>query len=41
MSMTKTYDYVSVGPDGKRAKGKVDATNETTAAQTLCQQAWR
>jgi len=38
MSMTKTYDYVSVGPDGKRAKGKVDATNETTAAQTLRQQ---
>jgi type IV pilus assembly protein PilC len=38
MTATKTFDYVSVDTDGKRTKGKVDATNETAAAQALRQQ---
>jgi type IV pilus assembly protein PilC len=38
MSATKTFDYVSVDTDGKRSKGKVDASNEAAAAQALRQQ---
>jgi type IV pilus assembly protein PilC len=38
VTATKTYDYVTIDTDGKRAKGKVDATNEAAAAQALRQQ---
>jgi type IV pilus assembly protein PilC len=36
--ITKQYAYETIGTDGKRAKGKVEATNEATAAQALRQQ---
>ena len=35
---TRTFDYVTIDTDGKRSKGKVDATNEAAAAQVLKQQ---
>jgi len=38
MSATKTYDYQSIDHDGKRTKGKVEASNELAAAQLLRQQ---
>ncbi|MFF5231831.1 type II secretion system F family protein [Dactylosporangium sp. NPDC000521] len=38
MSATKTYDYQSIDHDGKRAKGKIEASNELAAAQLLRQQ---
>jgi type IV pilus assembly protein PilC len=38
MSMTRTFDFQSVDPAGKRAKGKIDASNEAAAAQLLRQQ---
>jgi type IV pilus assembly protein PilC len=36
--MTKTFAYQTKSAAGKRSKGTVEATNETTAAQTLRQQ---
>ncbi|MEV0563974.1 type II secretion system F family protein [Dactylosporangium sp. NPDC050588] len=38
MTATKTYDYQSIDHDGKRAKGKIEASNELAAAQLLRQQ---
>jgi type IV pilus assembly protein PilC len=38
MAITKTFDYHTVDVRGKRTKGKVDASNETAAAQILRQQ---
>jgi type IV pilus assembly protein PilC len=35
---TRTFDYVTIDTDGKRSKGKVDASNEAAAAQMLKQQ---
>jgi type IV pilus assembly protein PilC len=37
MSATKTFEYKTVDTAGKRAKGTVDAANETAAAQLLRQ----
>ncbi|MDG6102237.1 type II secretion system F family protein [Dactylosporangium aurantiacum] len=38
MPATKTYDYQSIDHDGKRTKGKIEASNELAAAQLLRQQ---
>jgi type IV pilus assembly protein PilC len=38
MVATKTYEYQTIGQDGKRAKGKIEASNEQSAAQQLRQQ---
>ncbi|MEV4132314.1 type II secretion system F family protein [Dactylosporangium sp. NPDC049742] len=38
MTATKTFDYQSIDHDGKRAKGKIEASNELAAAQLLRQQ---
>ena len=38
MTSTKTFAYHTVDKSGKKTKGKVDATNESTAAQALRQQ---
>ncbi|WP_433609745.1 type II secretion system F family protein [Dactylosporangium sp. CA-139114] len=38
MVATKTYEYQSIDPAGKRAKGKIEASNELAAAQALRQQ---
>lgn len=38
MSVATTFDYETVDVSGKRTKGKIDAANETAAAQTLRQQ---
>jgi type IV pilus assembly protein PilC len=35
MSTTKTYEYETVDVQGKRAKGRIDASNEAAAAQAL------
>jgi type IV pilus assembly protein PilC len=37
MSATKTFDYLTVDGAGKRTKGRIDAANETAAAQLLRQ----
>ncbi|GAB7038840.1 MULTISPECIES: type II secretion system F family protein [Catenuloplanes] len=37
MAATKTFDYSSVDATGKRSKGKIDASNEASAAQMLRQ----
>jgi type IV pilus assembly protein PilC len=38
MVATKTYDYQTIGHDGKRTKGQIEASNELAAAQLLRQQ---
>jgi type IV pilus assembly protein PilC len=38
MPATMTFDYRTIGPGGKRVKGKIDASNEAAAAQLLRQQ---
>jgi type IV pilus assembly protein PilC len=38
MTITKTYAYETVDTGGKKIKGKVEAVNETAAAQSLRQQ---
>jgi type IV pilus assembly protein PilC len=38
MVATKTYEYQSIDHAGKRAKGKIEASNELAAAQALRQQ---
>ncbi|GIJ50902.1 type II secretion system protein F [Virgisporangium aliadipatigenens] len=38
MALTKTFEYKALGADGKQAKGKIEAANETAAAQLLRQQ---
>lgn len=38
MPATKTFEYRSVDAQGKRAKGKIEAVNETAAASQLRQQ---
>ena len=38
MVATKTYDYQTIGHDGKRTKGQIEASNEVAAAQLLRQQ---
>ncbi|GAA2326802.1 type II secretion system F family protein [Dactylosporangium salmoneum] len=38
MAATKTYDYQTIDHDGKRTKGKIEASNELAAAQLLRQQ---
>ncbi|MET7424675.1 type II secretion system F family protein [Dactylosporangium sp. NPDC005555] len=38
MSATKTYEYQSIDHDGKRGKGRIEASNELAAAQLLRQQ---
>ncbi|MFG2040973.1 type II secretion system F family protein [Dactylosporangium sp. NPDC048998] len=38
MVATKTYDYQTIDHDGKRTKGKIEASNELAAAQLLRQQ---
>jgi type IV pilus assembly protein PilC len=38
MPATKEFTYETVGTGGKRVKGKIEATNESTAAQQLKQQ---
>ncbi|MEV6927741.1 type II secretion system F family protein [Dactylosporangium sp. NPDC051485] len=38
MPATKTYDYQTIDHDGKRTKGKIEASNELAAAQLLRQQ---
>jgi type IV pilus assembly protein PilC len=38
MATTKTYEYKIVDTGGKRTKGKIEATNESAAAQLLRQQ---
>ncbi len=38
MTATKTYDHQSIDHDGKRTKGKIEASNELAAAQQLRQQ---
>ncbi|WP_433050250.1 type II secretion system F family protein [Dactylosporangium sp. CS-033363] len=38
MVATKTYEYQSIDQAGKRAKGKIEASNELAAAQALRQQ---
>ncbi|HEV7203938.1 MAG TPA: type II secretion system F family protein [Jatrophihabitans sp.] len=35
---TRTYEYVVIDPQGKKSKGKVDATTESAAAAALRQQ---
>lgn len=37
-SMTITYDYETIGSDGSRLKGKIEAKSQLAAAQTLEQQ---
>ncbi len=36
-TVSKSFDYVAVDPQGKRTKGKVEATNDTAAAAALRQ----
>jgi type IV pilus assembly protein PilC len=38
MAVTKTYDYQTIDHEGKRTKGKIEASNELAAAQLLRQQ---
>ena len=38
MVATKTYDYQTIGHDGKRTKGQIEASNDLAAAQLLRQQ---
>jgi type IV pilus assembly protein PilC len=38
MVATKTFDYQTIDHDGKRTKGKIEASNELAAAQLLRQQ---